>query len=115
MQVMHCTQIHMQRFRLAPSTSSPWRHMQCHRLLVARVVPQRPEMAAVLDRQVATDTVDIQQLTSAESKHTAKQTPSQRRNLRRKRKAASRQDTSPDEAASDDSGPGEQAALHQGI
>ena len=111
MQVMHYTHMHMQRFRLAPSTPLLWKNMQCQRLLVARAVPQRPEMAAVHDRRVATDTVNIQQQSSADGNNTAKLTPSQRRNLRRKRKAAFKQDTSQDEAASDDTAPGGQAAL----
>ena len=111
MQVMHSTRIHMQRFRLAPSTPLLCKHMQCQRPLVARAVPQGPQMAAVHDRLAVTDTVDIQQQSSADGNNSAKLTPSQRRNLRRKRKAASRQDTSPDEAANDGTGPGEQAPL----
>ena len=104
----------MRRFRLAPSTPLLWKNMQCQRLLVARAVPQTPEMAAVHDRQAATDTVDIQQQSSADGNNSAKLTPSQRRNLRRKRKAAFKQDTSQDEAASDDTEPGKQAVLQLG-
>ena len=110
MQVMHHTQIYMQRFKLAPSSPALWNNMKCHRLFVARAVPQRPVVAAVQDRQAATDTVDIQQ-SSTDGNNSAKLTPSQRRNLRRKRKAAFKQDTSQDEAASTDTEPGKQAVL----
>ena len=109
MQVMHNTRIHMQSFRLPPLSPLLWKNMKCHRLLVARAVPQSPEVA-VHERQAATNTVDIQQQSSADSNN-VKLTPSQRRNLRRKRKAASRQDISPNEAGNDDTGPGEQAAM----
>ena len=113
MQVMHNTHIHMQRFRLAPSSPVLWKTIKCHRLLVVRAVPQRPEMAAVHDRQAATDTVGTQQQSSADGNNSAKLTPSQRRNLRRKRKAAFKQDTSQDEAASKDTEPGKQAVLQR--